>query len=223
MADDRGPQDLEVGGGVLLLSEGRGRDHARRVIDRADEGQPRSPVLEPVVAAAVELEEETLGRHPLAPAAVARWSTPARAGDARGPQDPLEARPADGDPAPLGEQLGQVRVVDVGVGRPPELDDPLPERGVQPPFRRSTPVAVDEAGRTVTLEGRPQPPQLALAEPDQLGRLGHRQLVLQHSGQDPRPPLLPRGHRDRRLHLWETDTFTLPLAQTDSLGYETPP
>lgn len=152
------------------------------------------------MAAAVELEEETLGWHPFAPAAVARRSTPPRAGQPGRPEDPLEARPADLDAFPFGEQLGQVRVVDVDIRRPSEIDDAGPERSVELALRRPAPVAVDEPSRTIAFEGRSQPPQLTLRQPDQAGPLGHRQFTLQDAGQDPGPSLLLRGHRDRRLH-----------------------
>jgi hypothetical protein len=185
-----------------VVPERRRRDHARRIVDRADQGQPGTPTLEPVVPAAVDLEEQTLGRHPFTPAAVARWAPSARAGQPGRAQDPLEARPADLDALALGEQLGEVAVVDVGVRRPAKLDDLLPERGVEAPLRRSAAVAMDEPGRTVPLEGDPQPPQLTLREPQRRGRLGHRQLALQGPCQDPCPALFPRGHRDRRLHSW---------------------
>jgi hypothetical protein len=103
------------------------------------------------VAAAIELEEQALGRHPLAAAAVARQSTPAGAGQTGRPEDPLDARPADGNPLPFGEELGQVAVVDVVVRRPAELDDPGPERRVKPPPGWSSPVAVDEPDRAEQL------------------------------------------------------------------------
>ena len=184
------------------ICEGRRRDHACRIVDRADEGQPRSPPLEPVVAAAVELEEETFGRHPLTPTAMARRATPTRAGQARPAQDALQARPTDLDALPFGQQLGQVRVVDVGIGGPTEIDDLGPERSVQPAPGWSAAIAMDEPGRTSALEGDPEAPQLALRQPDQVGCFGHRQLTLQDACQDPDSSLLSRGHRDRRLHSW---------------------
>ncbi len=196
---DRGEQ-LEIGRRVLLVAERRRHDPPGRVVDRADEGQPRPAALEPVVPAAVELEEQALGRHPLAAAPVARRSVPARAGDARRPQRPPDGRPADDDPFALGEQLGEVGVVDRPVRRPPELDDPGPQVGRQTPARRPVAVAMDEAGRPVALERRPQPPDLALGQPERPGRLDHRQFMLQDPGQYPCSALLLGGHRDRRLH-----------------------
>ena len=74
-------QDLEIAGGVLLVAEDRRRDPTGRIVDGADEGELRAAPLEPLVAAAVELEERPLGAHPLPPAAIARRAAPARAGD----------------------------------------------------------------------------------------------------------------------------------------------
>jgi hypothetical protein len=79
------PEDLEVGGGVLLVPERRRRHVPGGVVDRPDEREPRSPTLEPVVSAPVVLEEQALGGQPLPPAPVA-MDEPGRPG-------PLGGRP----------------------------------------------------------------------------------------------------------------------------------
>ncbi len=198
---DRVAQDREIARRILLVAERRRRHLPRRVVDRSDEGHRGPPPFEPVVAAAVELEEEALGRHPRAAAPVAGGAAPSRAREPRRPEELAEALPADEDRLTLGEELGEVTVVDLAVRPPSELDDPGPHPGPEAPRRRPAPVAVDEAGRTVALIGGPDAPQLALREPDQLGCLDHRQLALHDPGQHPRPSLFLRGHRDRRLLL----------------------
>jgi hypothetical protein len=65
-------QDRQVRPAIFDRGERGGDDRPGRVVDRADEGQARASALEPVVGAAVDLDEQTRLGHPLAPAAVAR-------------------------------------------------------------------------------------------------------------------------------------------------------
>src|SRR3990170_8270454 len=85
----QGVQDLEVAMGILLVPEGGGEDLSSGVVHGHDDGEARTPVVEPGVGTAVELDEEAGLRHPLAPAAVARGAAPPRATEACGPQDAL--------------------------------------------------------------------------------------------------------------------------------------
>jgi hypothetical protein len=124
---DRRPEDLEIGGRVLLVAKRRRRDDPGRVVDRPDEGQPRPPTLEPVVTAAVELEQEARGRHPLPPAAMLGRSPAPGRGDPVRAQDLAQGLAAHGDALPFGEEFAKVGVVDVDVARPAQLDDPRPE------------------------------------------------------------------------------------------------
>ena len=116
---DRVAQDRQVAGSILVLAEDGGRDRPCRVVDRPDQGQPRPATFEPVVAAPVELEEESLGAHPRPSAAVLRWPPVAWAGDALGTQDVADALPADDDRLALREELAEVAVVDLAVRLPP--------------------------------------------------------------------------------------------------------
>jgi len=198
---DRRAQDLEIARGVLLVAEDGRRDRPRRVVDRPDEGDLGAPALEPVVAAAVNLEEEPCGGHPGTAAAEVRRAPVAWARQPRPAQDLAEALAAEDDPLAFGQELAEVAVVERAVRVPPQPDDPGPETLAEAPGRTSAPVAVDQTGRPVTFEGGPQSPELPLGQAD-LGRSrGHRQLTLENPRENPRAALLGRGHRDRRLHL----------------------
>ena len=104
-----------------------------RIVDPAHERQPGPAALEPVVAAAVDLDEQPGLGHPVAPAAVPGRPAVPRARDPLGPQDPADGDPAEHDPLALGEQLGEVRVVDARIGGPGQGQDPRPGRLVDPP------------------------------------------------------------------------------------------
>jgi hypothetical protein len=93
----------KVARGIFLFPEDRLRDQAGRVIDRTDQDEPGCPAFEPVVAAAIELEQEALGGHPWSAAAMGWCPALAGAGPARGPQDPAQARSAEHDRLALGQ------------------------------------------------------------------------------------------------------------------------
>jgi len=94
VATDGLAQHHQIAQCVLLLAEGGAGDDARGVIDRADQAEPRAATLEPVVAAAVELDEQAGLGHPIAPAAMARRTSTVRTGQARRAQDAPHGDPA---------------------------------------------------------------------------------------------------------------------------------
>lgn len=113
----------EVPDGVLGRPERAAGHRAGGVVDAGHERRERELRSEPAMAAAVGLEELALARHPLAPAAVPwRAASPGRTNGRLG-QDPPERARGDGKALALGQQLGQVRVVDPDVRRRRELDE----------------------------------------------------------------------------------------------------
>ena len=67
---DRLGEHLEVARRVLLFPEDRPAEPPDGIVDAADEREPGSPSLEPVVPRAVGLEEHAGPGHPFAAAAV---------------------------------------------------------------------------------------------------------------------------------------------------------
>ena len=117
------------------------------------------------MAAAVDLQELALARHPLATAAVPRRTAGPDRPDIRLGQDPAEGPLGDGKVLALGQQFSQVAVVDPGIGRRGQLDDPLADRGGDAVRRGPVTVAVDEASRTVDAIAVEQPADLADRQP----------------------------------------------------------
>jgi hypothetical protein len=219
LAANRVAQDLEIAGDVLLVAERRAGQDAGRVVDRTDEGQPRPARLEPVVAAAVELQEEAGLGHPVTPAAMARWPAVPRARPAGCPQDPPDGRPAH-DQALVGEEVDEVAVIGAGEPTAGQLKDPRPVRVAEPTGRWSAPIAVDEAGRPVRQEAAFEPPDRPLRQPEQGHCLGHRHRARHDPGQDHRPPLFVDRHRDLP-HDGETDKVIEQLGLTKSRSNDT--
>ncbi len=113
---------------VLLRPERAAGHPPGGVVDAGHQGGERQLRAEPAMPAAVDLEELALAGHPLAAAAVAGRTAGADRTDVRLGQDPAEGPLRDVEALAFGEQLGQVGVVDPGIRRRGELDDPLPDR-----------------------------------------------------------------------------------------------
>jgi len=126
-------EDGQVREAVLGRSEDGPDDDPGRVVDGAGQGELRPAALEPVVGTAVDLDQQPGLGHPLAAAAVP--GRPALAGRAepRPPEQALERRAADDDGLVLGQQFGQVAVVDTAIAGLGELDDATPDRCRQSP------------------------------------------------------------------------------------------
>ena len=225
MADDRAVEDLEVAGGVLGGPEGGRTDVPGRVIDRPDQGEHGSSALEPVVAAAVDLEEHPRPRHPLAPAAVAGRTTRPGQGPPGLGHDPADRPGRDRQlgVALLRERLGQMdRVEARELGRR-QFDQADADRLGRPVDRRPPAVAVDERRRSVLPVPIDKAPDLAAREPQDAGRLVDGQLSGEHVGEDIQALLGSAVQADRlpRLDGIESDKVAVPLARTESLSFDT--
>jgi hypothetical protein len=200
----------EVARGILGRPEGGSRHPARRIVDPAHEREPGSPALEPVVAAAVDLEQESLPGHPVAPAPVARRTPATDRGKPRRIEDPAQGPLGHRDPFALREQLGQVRPVDPRVHGPGELDQSVPQVIGCPMSGHAPGVAMDQACEPLGPKCGQQPADLAHREPQDPRRLVRGDPAGIKVLQDVEAPLRPGIHPDRvpRLHAIEGDKVT---------------
>ena len=175
---------------VLLLSEQGGEDRPSGVVHSSHQRQVGSSALQPVVPAAVNLQQHPLPRVAL-PSAVAPGGPPA----SRTPHSLCQQYPPDGgtrqvDALPLGQHLGQMGVVEASVealGQLPDCLHCLRRRGRH---RLPPPVPVSHGSCSLLPVRCQQSPCVALAHSHQPGRNSHRHLSLQHSVQHLCPPLL---------------------------------
>lgn len=181
------PEELEVSGRVLLRAEDRCGDAPGGVVDRAQERELRPLWSQPGVAAPVELEEQALGRHPLAPAAVPRSPAPAGRGNPLRRQDPPDARAAERDPLPLREQLGEVGVVGSHIAAGGEGQQPSLQVVRDAALAGPAPVAVDEPGRPRRPEQPQQAPEMTLGTPQRRGRRRRGRVRPRRRGSGSRP------------------------------------
>ena len=167
--------------------------------------------------------EHALAGHPLTPAAVAGCPPGMDRVDTTLGEDPPECPLGDDERLPLGEQLGEVRVVHQSIGRRREFDDPCPERIGGSVGRRPGMIAVDETGRTVGAISFEQAADLAYREAQHAGRLGGCEPTGQDVIEDEEPVLRSGVQDDRlpRFHTIEGDKVTGRLARTKSLADDT--
>ena len=91
------PEQLEVALGILLLPEAGPGDQAGGVIDAADQGEVGSSTLQPVVTAAVDLEQHALPGIAVPPLPVPGRPPVPDAGHAGGGEDPVHGGPGEHD------------------------------------------------------------------------------------------------------------------------------
>ena len=192
--------ELEVARAVLLVAEGGEDEPARGVVDGAHEREPGPATLEPVVAAAVDLEEQALAGHPLATAPVA--GRPAGAWAGTPPPAGSAARTGARARCPHARRAARSGGCRWHRGR--RRPWPAPPRARASPSRspgaRPTPVAVGERRRALGEEAGPEAPGLAHRDIEQLGGLLDVEVPRHQMGQDPSAPLLLGRQRDRVSH-----------------------
>jgi len=152
--------------------------------------------LQPIVAAAVHLEQHALLREPLTPSPMPGRTSPARCPDALAQQDAPHAGPGQVQAVAFGEQFRQVRVVGPVIGPQSQRHDRLPHLGTEGTRRGAPAVAVSEGSDAVVPEGRQQPSHVAHRNAHQVRRLRAGEGPALHFVEDHDPLLLFAVQRD---------------------------
>lgn len=135
-------EDVKVACGRFLIVEPAGEDLTRGIIHGGVQDESGTAVFEPGMMAAVELDEHAFLRHAVAAGAVLRRAAPAGAGDAGLMQEATDGLARDTYPFPFDEELGEVLVVDGGVGSAGEPHDPLAQGSGQTSGRGTPAIGV---------------------------------------------------------------------------------
>jgi hypothetical protein len=107
---------LEVPLGVLLLPEAGPGDQTGGVVDAADQGEVRATTLQPVVAAAVDLEQHALARIAVSTLPMPGWPSAPDRGHPGGGEDAVRGGAGEDDAVILRQLLGEVLAIEAGVG-----------------------------------------------------------------------------------------------------------
>lgn len=164
-------QNPEVSHGIFFVPKDRGRHFAGGVVDGATEGQAGPAAFEPVMLAGVELEEEPFLRHALAPSAMATGTARAGAGQAGGDQPAMDRPVGRWQPMVLGQGLGEVLVIEAGIGGPGQAQDPLLESAGEAIVRWPTAIAVGQGAGAVPAKGGQQAARVTQREAQQPRRI----------------------------------------------------
>lgn len=154
----------------------------------------------------------------LAAAAVLRSPALAWVGVSRGTEQAAQRGAADGDALALGEQVGQMAVIEIRVlvcrdGQDPGLDILLKAIA-----RRSASIAVDETRGASGRKASAQPADAPLGSAQRGGGLDGPDLAGHEPREYPGPSLILARHRDRLLHPESMDKVADQLERSDSLS-----
>jgi len=159
-----------------------------------------SATLQPVMPAAVDLEQHPLPGIAVPPLPMPGWPPVANTGHAGNRQDAVHGGAGEKDAVVLGEHLREVLPVEAGIGAGGQLDHPGRHGGVQRMPRPAPAVAVGQGRRSPRSVRGPEPAQLADGDAEELGRLRcdhdpHLEVV-----EDQKALLLGVAQGDRILH-----------------------
>ncbi len=172
-----GVKDMEIAVRIFFVPKRGGGDFAGGVIDRRDEGEAGSALVEPGVSAPIQLHEESSLGHPLAPTTVAGWASVPGTTQPGLSKNAVDRGMRQGEAVPLGQELAQVFVVDPGIDRLGELNDSraggirYAPRGVAPA------VPMDQGLGAVSADRPAQAPDLTAGETQEFGRFRHQKLA----------------------------------------------
>ena len=189
-APDQPLHQDEITPGVLRLPE-RGVGHYPRGVVNCQEQDESGPaLLQPRMVAAVNLDQHPRLGHTLPADPVFGWSTPAGVGQACSGKDAAHRLTAEVNALTLSQQIREVSVVCAGVMRPGQIHN-CRSHVIGNDIRWLTsPVPVSQGGGTLLAICCQNSPGLAFRNPQNLGSLGHRQMVFQHVVQYLKPYLL---------------------------------
>lgn len=122
-------EEQEVARRILALAEDGAQDGSGGVIDGVEQDEGWAALLQPGVMTAVHLDEHAGAGHPLTALAELGRPTAPGAAQAGGAQDPVHRGMGQAEILSLGQELGEMPVVDPDVGGPGEADHPLADGG----------------------------------------------------------------------------------------------
>ena len=109
-------EKLKIPVGVLVVAEFGGEHRSGGIVHSGEEGEPGAAGLQPGMGAAIEEDEHARLGHALSAAAMpwrpaASWTV-----DAGLVQDATDGGAGQPEALPLGEELGEVLMIDAGIG-----------------------------------------------------------------------------------------------------------
>jgi hypothetical protein len=164
-------QHQKVPGRILLFPKAGVHQLRSGIIDRRQQDQLGSAPLQPVVVAAIDLQQHP-GLRVALPLLVVSAGTPLpRTGQARLPPETPDRRARQADGILLSQDLGEVLVVEVPELTPGQSQKLVPGPLGYPPHTGTSPVAMGQPGGSSAPVAGHQPPLLPQGDPEQDGGL----------------------------------------------------
>jgi hypothetical protein len=160
-------EELGVAMEVLLVTEDESQDGVGGVVDHAVQAEDGGLGAPPAALAAVDEAQLAGAGGGFPPAAVGARPAPVLGGHPALAAEPADGLAADGH-SPLGEQLGQMAVVEADRARQ-EVQDLLPDAVLDPASGGPAPAAMDEPYRPLLTNPVLEPPELPHGQLQGLG------------------------------------------------------
>ncbi len=204
------PEEAEVAIGILRVPKLAYEHAPGGIVHDGEESHPWATPFQPVVHAAVDLEEHARAGHALAPTPVATGPASLRALESGVVQHAPQRSVGDMDPFPLGQQLLEMEMIGTRVRGLRQGDDPVAQRIVQAARRAATAIAVDQGGGPARPVLGPQATDVTRRPPEQGSGVGGRQLCPFERVEDEELLLCPlcQGNHALPIRRWER-TFSL--------------
>ena len=173
-APDQPVHQDEVAPGILSLPEDGVGDNTGGIVHCQQQDETRSPLLQPRMVAAVDLDQHSGPGHPLPPDPVLGWATPPGTGQAGLGENAAHRLPAEIDALPFPQQLcemGMIGTCVVSADQVRHCRRQLIRHGV---WWAPAPAAVGQSGGSLLAICRQNAPSVAFGDAQKLGGLVHR-------------------------------------------------
>lgn len=197
IAHDEPTQEEEVAVGVLLVPKDPVEDGPRSIVDRSEQDEVRATVLEPRMMTAVHLDQQAGLGHALAAAAMPRGTPGPGTAQASGPEPPLHRGARDVQPLPLGQQVGELVIIDAGIRGARQREHPRPDGLRQTAGRGSATVPMGQDSDAVLVQRGKEPADMTVREAQQGDGFSHTERPMLDLGQYLHALLLLLSQRDR--------------------------
>ncbi len=141
-APDDAFEQVEIAASVLVFAEQGERDDTGSIIHREEQSEPGTAASQPIMIAAIHLNQHPFLRHPLPPQAMPWGPAMARAGNPGVPQYLAHGGACQRDAFSLLKHLRHVRMIEAGVACPRQHDHPVPELFRERIARSAAPIAM---------------------------------------------------------------------------------
>jgi len=162
--------------GILRVAKLAGEDRPRGIVHDRQQREPGATPLEPVMDAAIDLQEHAFAGHALAPSPVFARTASLGALEPGVTEDPTQRGVGHLEAFPLDQQFLEVQMVGARIGRLRERDDLCAHCVIQTMWGLAAAIAMDQRGGSANAISGPQAPEVTRGAPEEGCGLGGGEL-----------------------------------------------